>query len=36
LGSIPASFDTVESEARQMNQSWIKYFKKSKKILLLS
>ncbi len=28
LGSIPASSDTVESEGRQMKQSWIQYFKK--------
>ncbi len=27
-GSIPASFDTVESEGRQMGQCWIKYWTK--------
>jgi hypothetical protein len=28
LGSIPASFDTVESKGRQMKQCWIKYTEK--------
>ncbi len=31
LGSIPASFDTVESEGRQMKQCWITYLHKKKK-----
>ncbi len=31
LGSIPASFDTVESEGRQMKQYWIKYWKNKTK-----
>ncbi len=35
LSSKPASSDTVKSEGRQMNQRWIKYFKKWIKILAL-
>ncbi len=34
LGSIPALFDTMESEGRQMKQCWIKYIKKIQKIPL--
>jgi hypothetical protein len=30
-GSIPVSFDTVESEGRQMKQCRIKYYKNSKR-----
>ncbi len=31
LGSIPTSFDTVESEGRQMKQCWIQHIEKKQK-----
>jgi hypothetical protein len=30
LGSIPASFDTVESEGQQIKQCWMNFFKNPK------
>ncbi len=34
LGSIPASFDIVESEGRQMKQCWIQYIEKNSLLII--